>query len=145
MHVVEPDRLIAGWWSVMSSLLVAGALWLVVDGGFSWHATGLLIVSLIAWSWFVVQALVPHRLRFEIDEVGLRGHALWRRIELSWSDVRMLRVDRLVGEPVLEVALHADATNRIIPLPIGTPLAQLHAALERLLGPPTSTPDATRH
>ena len=145
MHVVEPDRLIAGWWSVVTSLLVAGAVWLVVEGGFSWHATGLLILSLVPWSWFVIQALMPNRLRFEIDDKGLRGQALWRPVEHAWSEVRMLRIDRLVGEPVVEVALHARATNQIIPLPIGTSLPRLHAALEQLLGPPTSTPDATPH
>ncbi|HEX9765875.1 MAG TPA: hypothetical protein VGA36_03865 [Nitriliruptorales bacterium] len=135
-HVVQPDRLIAGWWSVVTALLTIGAGWLVGDSGWYWPYVSLLAVSALVWGWFLVQALAPSWMSLVLDDDGMRGRFLWQSIDLEWSDVHLVRVDHLAGDAVLEVTTTGgEYRTRVLPLPIGISLPDLHDALAATLGP----------
>jgi hypothetical protein len=146
-HVVAPDRLIAAWWAVMTGLLTAGAIWLVVDSGGGWYFLALLAAAVVVCGWFFVQAVVPSLLTFRIDEQGLAGQFLWRRIDIPWADVHLLRVDAFAGDSLLEITTASDGRTLLLPLPVGTSLGRLHRVLAATIGrqPPASGPalDAT--
>lgn len=141
VYIVAPDRMIAAWWSVMTGLLTAGAVWLVVDSDGGWPFLALLVACALVFGWFAVQALVPSLMTVRLDGEGMSGRFLWRRIEIPWSAVHLVRVDALAGDTLLEVTLAHDGSTRLIPLPVGTSVGQVHRVLAATIGALTATTD----
>lgn len=142
-HIVGPDRLIAAWWAIMTGLLTAGAVWLVLDSDGGWPFLALLGGSVLVWGWFLVPALLPGMHTLRLDEHGMSGRFLWRRIEIPWNAVHLLRVDALAGDSLLEITLAADGRTRLIPLPVGTSTSKLHDVLAATIGSHAATSNPT--
>ncbi|MFP5308073.1 MAG: hypothetical protein ACLGIR_00665 [Actinomycetes bacterium] len=137
---VRADRRAASLWTVLALLLVAVTGWLVADASLDVAAVVGLALALGLLGWFGAQALVPSWFEVTCDGTGLHARALWARVDVPWSDVHLVRVRQVAGEPVLQVHHRAGGTPPSgLLLPVGVDLEALHASLAAHLGQPEPT------
>lgn len=139
--ILEPDRAIAGRWTLVGAVAVGLAVWIAVDAGTSVLAWTFLALSLVVWSYVVLQLAVPSRFQLRLDAAAIEVSLPWQRRRIPWQRVHFARVITVTGEPVLELHLwdpdepaqqSPRATGVLVPL--GADLAALHAMLDRHLG-----------
>lgn len=139
---LHPARGTALRWGLAATVLIAAAGWLVADSRGHPLAVLLLVVSVVAAAPVLVQLVAPHRWSLRLDDHGVHATVGWWRAEVAWEDVVLVRVRRLVGDPVL------DLTHRqgrlLVPLPLGADLAALHRSLAARLGPTPPSPTSRR-
>jgi hypothetical protein len=134
---VRPDRRSALLWSGLAVLLVAVTGWLVWDSGLDVVAVVGLALAIGLLGWFGAQALVPSLFTVTCDGTGLHGRILWARVDVPWDEVHVVRVQRVAGEPVLQVHRRDGSEGPAgLLLPVGVDLDALHRSLADHLGQP---------
>ncbi len=139
--ILEPDRATAGRWTLVGAVAVGLATWIAVDARTSVLAWAFLALSVVLWSYVVVQLVAPRRFQLRLDAAAIEVSLPWQRRRIPWQRVHFARVVSVTGEPVLELHLwdpdepaqeSPRATGVLVPM--GADLGALHAMLDRHLG-----------
>jgi hypothetical protein len=136
--VLRPSRAAAGGWSATALITLAVAGWIVVDSRgavLAWlFATLVALVSVF----FLWQFLLPGRFEVRLGSDDLEATLPWGHRRVAWEHVRLARVVRVTGEPILELHVTGGSGGDTRPvgvlLPLGADLDALHGFLEARLG-----------
>lgn len=130
------DPTATAWWSLLGSALIAAGVFFVVDSDGHPVAWAALVIFVVVAAYFVSQLVAPTVTAVRLTHDELRARCFLRTVEVPWDDVRLARVGRRFGEPVLTLDLDPGAADRRVRLllPVGCDLDRLHGFLSRRLG-----------
>ena len=148
---LRPGRGVALAWALVGGAAIALAVWLIVDTRGHPLAVALLVACVVVAGPVASQFLAPRAFTWRLDEHGLVVRRLYRRLLVSWDEVRFARVVSVGGDPALELHLeaaedesgdahagggarHGRATIHTLRLPLGADVEDLHRALAHHLG-----------
>ena len=127
--VLRPDRLRAGWWSVVGVTATALAAWAFSASRASLAVAVLLTLCALPTAAFLLQLLAPDTWTLTVDRDGVQGHVAAFRVDERFADLRHVELDRLAGEPVL--VLVGQRRRRLL-LPVGCRLDRLRTVLDEV-------------
>ena len=132
-----PDPVRTRWWAAASLLLVTLTLVVAVasgDGTIEWIGVAVAVAVAV---YFWVPAVAPALTTLVLDADGVHGRMYHVPVDVPWELVRVARIVRVAGEPVLELHVRETQPDADGPrtravgilLPIGADLVALQELL----------------
>jgi hypothetical protein len=140
---LRPQRTRAAAWTVLAVLVMAAAVWFLLDMGAGFFPIAFLLVASAPLVFFGAQLFWPDQFTVRLEPDELEIQQFWRHRTIAWEHVRRARVARAAGEHVLELDA-PDAGGLVsIMLPVGCDLDAMHRFLRARLGLTPEPADVT--
>lgn len=137
-----PDPARARWWAGLSLLLVTLTLVVAIaseDGVLEWIGVAVAVAVAV---YFVIPVVAPEVTTLVLDADGVHGRMYHVPVDVPWDVVRVARIVRVAGEPVLELHVReprpGDDGQRTRAVGILLPLGADLVALQELLATRTA-------
>lgn len=144
--VLSPSRRHASVWALTGAIALLCAAWGLRRAGSAvivLVAAGVLLACVAVTALFALQVFAPRAWTLHVSRAGVWGHVMGVPVELHRADLGVVRLGRLLGDPVLEV--RTDAGRHRYLLPVGADVAGLDRRLAAMTADdaPATAPSPT--